>query len=104
MSVCLVVVKTSDCCRYEFVRVKFSVPLASSFHNMTYYMWGIVVSKTIIQAVIIELKAGPLICFEAWGLACLEYRGTLVDHNVFVYQKGPVWLLARSVASAFLLA
>ena len=68
------------------------VPAASlPQYDMTYYMRGIVVSKTIIQAnlsdvievkaepvcliiqaVIVEVKAGLLLCFEAWGLALVR--------------------------------
>ena len=36
---------------------------------------------------------------------CLVYAcskgGILVDHSVFVYQKEPVWVLARSIAVCF---
>ena len=62
---------------------------------MTYNMREIAGFRTIIREniVVIEVKAGAY-------YAC-STGGTLVDHSVFVYQKEPVWVLARSIAVCF---
>ena len=68
---------------------------------MTYYMWGIVGSKTIIQAkiplkVVIEVKAGVI------NMLWNTDFGIQPQWSGFV--RTPVWFLVRGIATNFLLA